>query len=349
MKRTGDTAQTAKLRAAWERRAALQGDPATNAYRLINGAADGFPGLTVDRFATVLVANLYGGHQTAMKPPTRLLETLAGLAEAQAVYVKQRPAEASKLDEATRRALAPDKPLLGTATAEVEVLESGLRYIIRPGEGLSTGLFLDMRAERAAVRAASAGRTVLNCFAYSCAFGAAALAGGAARAVNLDVSKRYLEWGRENYARNGLEAIKTDFIFGDVFDWLKRFGRAGQRFDLVILDPPSFATTRQTRFTVERDYAALVRLAEPVVAPGGSLLACANSRALSERVFLSQIGQGLGNRPHRLEPVRGAPEVDFPPGGEEGTALKAVWIKVKDASGRKDDRRPKAQNGRMTV
>jgi 23S rRNA (cytosine1962-C5)-methyltransferase len=194
---------------------------------------------------------------------------------------------------------------------------------------LSTGLFLDMREARAGVRRLAAGRSLLNCFAYTCAFGVAALAGGATQAVNLDISKRYLDWGRENYARNGLEAAPTDFIFGDVFDWLKRFGRAGRRFDLVILDPPSYATTRQTRFAVERDYDRLVALAAPVVAPGGTLLACANSRGLTERGLLAQLRRGLGDRPHAMGPVQGAPKMDFPAGGEEGTALKIVEINLR--------------------
>jgi 23S rRNA (cytosine1962-C5)-methyltransferase len=313
------------LQAAWDRRAPLHADPATNAYRLLNGAADGFPGLVVDRFADVLVASLYAGGRRA-EPPTPLLRSLAEMAGARSVYIKYRPAEASKLDEAARRALAPAQPLLGPPVEVVEALEHGLKYAIRPGQGLSTGLFLDMRAERARVRGLAAGRTVLNCFAYTCAFGVAGLAGGAARVANLDVSKPYLDWGRENYARNGLEAVRTDFIFGDVFDWLKRFARAGQRFDLVILDPPSFATTRRTRFAVEQDYAGLIELAAPVVVPGGTLLACANSRGLSERSFRAQIRRGLGERAYALSPVRAAAAIDFPPGGDEGTALKVVEV-----------------------
>lgn len=327
-----------RLRAAWDRRAKLHTDPSTNTYRLVNGAGDGFAGLTVDRFADVLVANVYADGQR-VEPPTRLLVALAELADARAVYIKHRPTQASKLDEAERRALAPAKPLWGAAVEEVEVRENGLRYVIRPDEGLSTGLFLDMREMRAAVRAKAGGQTVLNCFAYTCAFGVAGMRGGAARVANLDVSKQYLNWGKENYARNGLEPVRTDFIFGDVFDWLKRFGRAGQRFDLVILDPPSYAKTRETRFTVERDYADLVALASAVVAAQGELLACANSRGLSERRLLAQIRRGLGERPHSLGPVLGPPMVDFPPGGEAGTSLKAVRVRMKDEGRETDDRR----------
>jgi 23S rRNA (cytosine1962-C5)-methyltransferase len=146
--------------------------------------------------------------------------------------------------------------------------------------------------------------------------------------VNLDISKRYLEWGQANYRLNGLRPVKTDFIFGDVFDWLRRFGRGGQRFDMVIVDPPSYATTRQTRFTVERDYAALAALAAQVTAPGGTLLACANSRALGERAFRAQLARGLAGRAFSMAAMRHEPDVDFPrPAREEGY-LKVIEVRL---------------------
>jgi 23S rRNA (cytosine1962-C5)-methyltransferase len=303
-----------KLRAALERRSKLAADPQTNAYRLINRAADGFPDLAVDRYANVLVAHLYThGRRTAL--PKRVLEALAAETGAEAVYIKYRPDQGSVLDEAGRQDLAPPQPLFGRAVDELEALENGLRFIIRPGDGLSTGLFLDMRETRAWVAARAAGRTVLNCFAYTCGFGVAAWRGGAARAVNVDVSRRYLDWGRANAERNGFAPPATDLIFGDVFDWLRRFGRRGQTFDLVILDPPSYATTRQTRFSVERDYAGLVALAAPLVAPGGELLACANTHTLPARSFTAMLRAGLeqaGVSGARLGSVRHEPELDFP-------------------------------------
>jgi 23S rRNA (cytosine1962-C5)-methyltransferase len=303
-----------KLAAALERRSKLAADPETNAYRLINRAADGFPDLAVDRYANVLVAHLYT-HGRRTTPPKRLLEALAAETGAESVYIKYRPDQGSVLDEEARQDLAPPKPLVGRAVDELEVLENRLRFIIRPGDGLSTGLFLDMRETRAWVGARSGGRTVLNCFAYTCGFGLAAWRGGAARAVNVDVSRRYLDWGRANAERNGFAPPATDLIFGDVFDWLKRFGRRGQTFDLVILDPPSFATTRQTRFSVERDYAGLVALAAPLVAPGGELLACANTHTLPARSFTAMVKEGLelaGVKGAKLGAVRHEPEADFP-------------------------------------
>src|SRR5690606_23072127 len=111
---------------------------------------------------------------------------------------------------------------------------NGLRFIICPGQGLSVGLYLDMRDGRQWVRGQVAGRTVLNCFAYTCAFGVYSHAGGAARVVNLDLSRRVLDWGEENLRRNGVEPRRIDHIAGDTFDWLGRFQKKGEQFDCVI-------------------------------------------------------------------------------------------------------------------
>jgi 23S rRNA (cytosine1962-C5)-methyltransferase len=306
-----DSHTTQRLDRALARRHALHTDPQTNAYRLLNRAGDGFPDLAVDRFGEVLVAHCYTAGRIA-SPPTALLRDIAERAGAKSIYIKHRPTEASKLAEAERRALAPETPLWGESVPELVVRENGLNYLIRPGKGLSVGLFLDMRDTRAWVRARAKGQTILNCFAYTCAFGVAALAGGAARAVNLDVSKPYLGWGKRNTELNDFAPIDQDFIFGDVFDWLKRLARAGTQFAGVILDPPSYATTKYSRFALERDYANLLALAAPLVAPGGWMLACANTHTLPEAAFRAQVRAGVNGHRARLIKLTHAPEIDFP-------------------------------------
>jgi len=319
-----------RLASALERRAALIAQSDTNAYRLINRAGDGFPDLSVDRFADVLVANLYSAGQL-VKPPMQLLRDLAERVEARSVYVKYRPVQANMLDEEARRALAPARPVIGEPAPVVIASENGLRFLIRPGEGLNPGLFLDMREMRSFVRGEAAGKTVLNCFAYTCGFGTAALSGGAARAVNLDVSRNALEWGKRSAELNGHAINPRDFIFGDVFDWLKRFGRRSEKFDLVILDPPSYSSTRQTRFTVERDYAALVALAAPVVAPGGWLIACANTHTVPTRAFLAQVRQGLSDFRARVVRTEHEPKIDFPAAPGEQPYLKIALVRFDES------------------
>jgi len=317
----------ATLDAAWQRRAALHTSTNTNAYRLINRSGDGFPDLAVDRYGSVLVAHVYS-QGVKVQPPQAMLQALADRAGAQAVYLKYRPAQGNVLNEETRRALTPIEPLIGQAVERVEVIENGSRFIIRPAEGLNPGLFLDMREVREFVRANAAGKTVLNCFAYTCAFGVAALKGGATRVLNLDVSRHYLDWGRENAELNDFTTAPTDFVKGDVFDWLKRFGKRGQKFDVIILDPPSYSTTHETRFSVERDTARLVALAAQVVQPDGTLIACTNYEQLPQQGFVSRVREGLASVAAKISETRHEPDLDFPVAPGAQSYLKECVAKV---------------------
>jgi 23S rRNA (cytosine1962-C5)-methyltransferase len=311
----------ALLQLAVVRRAPLAADPANTVYRLVNGAADGLPGLTADRYGDALVVSLYDDDPTPPDPaPPEVIEALAAATGAASVYVKYRPKEAGRLAEAELARLAPDEPAWGAALGEFPAREDGLTYLVRPGDGLSTGIFPDMREGRGRVRAWAAGRRVLNCFAYTCAFGVAAMAGGAARTLNLDLSKPALERGQANYRANGFTPDPHDFVFGDVFDWLARLARRGDRFDLVILDPPGFSRTKSGRFSAARDYGALAGLAAGTVAPGGLLLACTNVADMPWRTFRDRVLAGLSDAGRAAEVlgVYHEPAVDFPaPAGQE--------------------------------
>lgn len=295
------------LEPALARRVGLIGSN-TTAYRLLHRDADGVPGLALDRFGDCLIAHLYDG----LAPDPSLLAAAQQTTSARAVYVKHRPAQASRLTEAERAALAPTTPLLGRPIDATHALENGAVFEIRPGAGLSVGLFLDMREVRAAVRASVKGLRVLNCFAYTCGFGVAAGLGGASEVVNVDVSQPVLAWGARNYALNGLAAERADFIFGDVFDWLGRFARRGRQFDLVIVDPPPFATTRNSRFSITRDLGRLIAQAAACVVPGGRLLACANAAELLPAMFDRALVAELGSRRARIVDRWHEPDVDFP-------------------------------------
>lgn len=311
-----------KLDLALERRAASLRVGHTTAYRVLNGRGDGTPDVAVDVFGDVAVLSAY-------RPFSSEEEQLMGhaLHEAlglRAVYLKRRPKEARVVANVAREVVAPEVPLVGDAVEELEAMENGLRFVIRPGQGLSVGLYLDMRETRAWVRGQVSGKTVLNCFAYTCAFGVYAHAGGCARAVNLDLSRRVLDWGEENLRRNGFPADRRDHISGDTFEWLGRFTRKGERFDCVILDPPSFSTSKKGRFSAARDYGKLVAAAAPVVAGGGLLVACCNLEELTGPRFEAMVLGGLeqAGRRGRLVESLGPSPVDFPSHTQESAGLK---------------------------
>lgn len=241
----------------------------------------------------------------------------AGLA---GVYLKRRPPEARHAANVARAWLSPPDPVWGEARAEVTALENGVPFLIRPGADLSLGLFADARPARGWLRQHAPAR-VLNAFAYTCGFGLNAALGGAGTVKNVDLSRKVLAWGQQNYALSGLSAPDGDFLYGDVFDWFRRLARRGDTFDLVVLDPPSFARGRAGIWRAERDYARLAALAAPVTAPGGQLLTLLNHAGVAAASFERMVRLGLadGGRRGRVAERLG-PGEDFP----GATHLKAV-------------------------
>ena len=314
------------LRAALARRAAL-GLPnvETSAYRLIHGAADGFEGLTVDVYDRYLVASLYTEERGE-----REAAWLAALAELDydGIYLKQRPKQANQLAESERHARAPEHAVSGTDAPEVLIIrEHGVPFEVRLGDGLSTGLFLDQRDNRAHFAALAASKRVLNLFAYTCAFGVVAARAGALSTTNVDVSKAALERGKRNYALAGVSEGAHHFFARDVLESLPRMQRRGETFDLIALDPPSYASTKHGRFSVERDYEKLAAGALALLHPGGTLLACANHARMSEHDFQSALEaamRSVGSRTHRLSFVPPPPDHPSLPG--RPPHLKSAWI-----------------------
>ena len=318
----------AKLASAVARRRAL-GLPSaeTNAYRLVHGDADGLSGVTVDVYDRHLVASLYG--EALDLPEAQLLEALASL-EYDGVYLKRRPRQANELDAQERKERAPEHAVIGNdAAPAIVVHESGVPIEVRLGDGLSTGLFLDQRDNRARVYAEARDARVLNLFAYTCAFGLAAALGGARETVNIDVSKPALERGRGNYARSGLVRESDKFLARDVLEALPRLARRGERFDLVILDPPSYASTKRGRFSVERDYPGLVTSALALVADGGSLLACTNHHKLTDAQLARAITVAASASSRRIRTLEQlAPPADHPVLPGRAPHLKSAWIRL---------------------
>lgn len=295
------------IQRAIERREII--DPATTtAYRLINDAGDHLPGIVVDHLGQYLLI------QSATEPKEALIDTLHHFFPEHGIYFKQttpfvrgRPKE----DASARAILSPKAPLL------FPVLENGLPFLLGLSEGYSYGLFLDQRDNRRCIlKMDLKGKTVLNTFAYTCAFSVCAARAGAI-VTSLDLSKKYLERGRENFRENHIDDTHHDFIFGDVFDWLPRLSKKRRRWDIIILDPPTFSTAKSGRlFSATRDYPKLLALVRHCLAPQGRILACMNAHDVSASDFQKMTGA------QTILPL----PVDFPLPRGGIPHLKSGWI-----------------------
>jgi 23S rRNA (cytosine1962-C5)-methyltransferase len=219
------------------------------------------------------------------------------------------------------------------------IYELGLPYEARLGDGLSTGIFLDQRENRRRVRELSKGKRILNLFAFAGAFSVAAAAGGAARTVSVDVSRAALDWAKKNMARvaaAGGASDSHDFIEADAIGWLKAAARSPERFDLIVLDPPSFATTKKTRFSAASDYRALAALAMGLSAPRGMLLACTNHRGIVRAKLRRYLHEAARDAGFTVAQMKDMPDpVDFPPDPGFEPAMKSVLVTLEKTGQRK--------------
>jgi 23S rRNA (cytosine1962-C5)-methyltransferase len=300
------------LDAAWQRRAPSFENGEVTAYRVLDGAGDGVPGIYLDRYGPAAVMNVYeDAHLTKTSVTAAAQVTLEVLAPTgiEAVYVKPFARDRSRLGGQSPHESLAATPCAGRRQPEsLMVREYESQFEVRLYDGHSTGLFLDHREHRRALSQRKPQR-VLNLFAYTCAF-AVPLAAVGAHVTNVDVSARYLEWGRRNLslnslnggALNGLEPSSARFFRMDAFEYLAYAARREEKFDLVILDPPTFAAGDRRRgvkpWKAVEDYPALVQAALSVLAPGGLVFAASNTRELAGNGALARlITKALGYAP----------------------------------------------------
>ncbi len=247
--------------------------PETTGYRAVNSEGDGCPGVLLDVYGEVAVLELLTAGTEAWRGD---LERAARDVFAPKRLVVRETGTARDRGERPSTSESPDR---------APFLENGLRFFADLGSGQKTGFFLDQRDNRARLRGLSRDRTVLNLFSYSGAFSVAALAGGARRTVDVDSSSPALALAREHRRANGFEARDEDFVEEDVFDDVRRRSAAGERWNVVVCDPPAFAKKRADVDRAARGYKDVNRLAMSLVAPGGWLLTCSCSGLVSADLF----------------------------------------------------------------
>ncbi len=308
------------------RRHALLGD--STCYRLVNGEGDGLPGVTVDRYGDYLMLQLYTTAWEGYR--SELVAALEKVFKPAGIYLKYRPQQTRKL-EAQNKSRQVNELLAGVPAPDLyQVKEDGLYYQVNLHRGLHTGLFPDQRRNRRELMQRVAGMQVLNLFAFTGAFSVAAAAAGAGRVTSVDVSEKYLNIARKNFSANQIDPHQHEFIVNDVFAELTKMQTDGRLFDCILFDPPSFSTTKKSRFSTQGGTADLVSAALPLLAVRGLLVGSSNHQKVFLEDYMKELRRGTadGNRLRTIF-TGGQPE-DFPcdVGFPEGRYLKFV-INVK--------------------
>ncbi|HEY9075529.1 MAG TPA: class I SAM-dependent methyltransferase [Anaerolineaceae bacterium] len=256
-----------------------------SALRLFNGFTEGFPDLVVDLYArTVVIFNHASSHD---QEPAHIAAITSWVRSAlpwvKAILVKGRNAPTI---EGRRGYL-----VYGSRTDD-QIEENGVRYAIALQMNADASFYLDTRNLRAWLKSNLSGKTVLNTFAYTASLGAAALAGGARCAVQVDLNRRFLDIGKRTWALNGFKVKESDFISGDFFRICGQMRRQKQIFDCVIIDPPFFSTTRAGKVDLNTSTVNLVNKVRPLVADGGWLVVVNNALFVSGASYLADL-EGL--------------------------------------------------------
>ena len=318
---------------AWAYRKTVLRPEDLTCCRVIFGEADQMPGLTVDRFGTVLVAQILSVGMEVRKE--QLLPLLARVLRADGqqidgIYQRNDAALRDKegLEQGKGWLEIPGEQ--HPASTENEICENGVYYNVDFENGQKTGFFLDQKFNRRAVANIARGKTVLDCFTHTGSFALNAALGGAAHVTAVDVSESAVEMARRNAARNGLED-RMDFVCEDVFDLLPRLEREGSPYDFIILDPPAFTKARRTAQNAMRGYKEINYRAMRLLPRGGYLATASCSHFASEAMFIKMLhaaAHDAGRQLRQIEARQQAPDHPILWNVEETDYLKFFLFQV---------------------
>ncbi len=331
------------------RKAIISSD--TNGFRVRHGASDGTPNFYADRLGDWLLAQ--GELGFSDRDEATLLHDAARPQNVKGIYFKKL---SQKLSAKSVTELSPQLFYGEPAPEKFEILENSIRYEMSFREGYSVGLFLDQRDNRRRFltgyvttnfrlpiadcrlsespvqnegQIGNRKSEILNCFAYTCGFSVCAAKAGW-QTTSLDLSKKYLEWGKRNFALNGIDPAQHNFIYGDTFDWLRRFAKKHRQFDAIVLDPPTFSQSKASGvFRVEKDFGKLVTAALLVLKPDGILFCSTNAADFPPEKFLAQIETAVVQLRRKILQQHYVPQPpDFPISRAEPAYLKTVWLRL---------------------
>ena len=295
-------------------------DETTTAFRLFNQEGDGFGGFTVDLYDEFVVFSWYNLYVYQIKEII-LAAFQEVFPEVRGGYEKIR---FKGLDYESAHVYGEEAP------QEFLILENGVSYQVFLNDGLMTGIFLDQHEVRGSlVDGLAVGQSLLNMFSYTAAFSVAAAMGGAVETTSVDLAKRSRELSEAHFVANGLALDDHRFVVMDVFDYYKYAKRHELSYDVIVLDPPSFARNKKRTFSVAKDYHRLVSEALEILNPGGTLILSTNAANVTKEKFKKQIEKGFQGRKHRYVAENGLP-ADFRWNKKEESSnyLKVFTIRV---------------------
>ncbi|HEL9634617.1 TPA: class I SAM-dependent rRNA methyltransferase [Streptococcus suis] len=292
----------------------------TTAFRLFNQDGDDFGGLTVDLYDTYAVFSWYNTFIYSRKDMiiTAFQEVFP---EVKGAYEKIR---FKGLDYESAFLYGQEAP------ENFTVLENGVAYQVFMNDGLMTGIFLDQHEVRGSlVDGLAAGKSLLNMFSYTAAFSIAAAIGGAVETTSVDLAKRSRELSKAHFKVNGIELDHHHFVVMDVFEYFKYAKRKGLSYDVIVLDPPSFARNKKQTFSVAKDYHKLISQSLEILNPNGVIIASTNAANVTVEKFRQQIEKGFGSQKHGyLAAYRLPADFTINKNDESSNYLKVFTIRV---------------------
>ena len=308
------------FRQAKEKRSAYYQDDLTTAFRLFNQEGDGFGGLTVDLYGDYAVFSWYNTYVYQIRKV--ISEAFRQVfPEVLGTYEKIR---FKGLDYESAHVYGQEAPDFFT------VLENGVLYQVFMNDGLMTGIFLDQHEVRGSlVDGLATGKSLLNMFSYTAAFSVAAAMGGASQTTSVDLAKRSRELSQAHFQANGISTDDHRFIVMDVFEYFKYAKRKGLTYDVIVLDPPSFARNKKQTFSVAKDYHKLIFQCLEILNPGGIIIASTNAANVSRQKFTEQIDKGFAGRSYQILNKYGLPaDFAYNKKDESSNYLKVISMKV---------------------
>ena len=308
------------FRQAKEKRKSYYQDDLTTAFRLFNQEGDGFGGLTVDLYGDYAVFSWYNSYVYQIRKV--ISEAFRQVfPEVLGTYEKIR---FKGLDYESAHVYGQEAPDFFT------VLENGVLYQVFMNDGLMTGIFLDQHEVRGSlVDGLAMGKSLLNMFSYTAAFSVAAAMGGASQTTSVDLAKRSRELSQAHFQANGISTDDHRFIVMDVFEYFKYAKRKGLTYDVIVLDPPSFARNKKQTFSVTKDYHKLISQSLEILNPGGIIIASTNAANVSRQKFTEQIDKGFAGRSYQILNKYGLPaDFAYNKKDESSNYLKVISMKV---------------------